>query len=84
MRVGLDMIRSAFECKLWAKNRVGETRDFRACVHRSQFHQGIYFTTRSFSKPGIEFAQDSAAVPIILVPGEEIGEIMMQKGIGLR
>lgn len=59
-----------------------EIDKFRGAIS-GKFEQGIFLTTSSFSKEASEVSIRPGAVPIILIDGERIVELMLQQGIGI-
>lgn len=83
LRLGLASMNAAFQCKRWQGN-VGRTEvdKFRGAI-QGEFEQGIFLTTSDFTKKAREASLKKGAVPIILLNGESIVDIMIQKGIGV-
>ena len=85
-KVGFTKLDVAFECKRWTKNKVGSSvvRSFRGALDRSSLY-GVLFTTSQFNKGAIKEAQQINKKPIVLIDGEGIVDIMIQKqfGVGL-
>lgn len=84
LKVGLAVLKAAFQCKRW-NGEVGskEVQAFRGAI-QGQFEQGYFFTTSTFSKPAQTESLKIGAAPVILFDGEQIGQIMIEKGIGIR
>lgn len=85
LKVGLASLNVAFQCKRWTKGNIQrpEIDRFRGAA-QGDFEQGLFFTTASFS-PGAIFASiKRGAVPIILVDGESIVDLMIQKEFGVQ
>lgn len=85
LKVGLAFLNVAFQCKRWTKGNVQrpEVDRFRGAI-QGDFEQGLFFTTTSFSEGAIEASIKRGAVPIILVDGEAIVELMIEKGFGVQ
>jgi len=83
LKIGLASMNVAFQCKRW-KGTVGrpEIDKFRGAI-QGEFEQGIFFTTSDFSQQAKETSFKKGAVPIILLNGESIIDIMIQKGLGV-
>lgn len=81
--LGLATMKAAFQCKRW-KGLVGrpEVDKFRGAI-QGEFEQGIFFTTSDFSQQARKASFKKGAVPIILLNGEKIVDIMINKGIGV-
>jgi restriction system protein len=84
LRVGLAIIRAAFQCKRW-QNSVGskEVQAFRGAI-QGQFEQGYFFTTSTFTKAAQQESIKMGAAPVILFEGEQIVGIMIDKGVGIK
>ncbi len=84
LRVGLAVVKAAFQCKRWQGPVASkEVQAFRGAI-QGQFEQGYFFTTSTFSKAAQAESVKIGAAPIILFDGEQIGQIMIEKGIGVK
>ncbi len=85
LKVGLASLNVAFQCKKWTKGKIQrpEIDKFRGAA-QGDFEQGIFFTTSSFSKGAIEISIKRGAVPIVLIDGEAIVDLMISKGFGVQ
>ena len=83
LRLGLAVMNVAFQCKRWQGN-VGrpEVDKFRGAI-QGEFEQGVFFVTSDFTPQAREASLKKGAVPIILLNGESIVDLMIQKGIGV-
>ena len=83
LRVGLATMRVAFQCKRWEGN-IGrpEIDKFRGAIS-GDFEQGIFFTTSDFTKDAMDASIKRGAVPIVLINGEMIVDIMIRTGFGV-
>jgi len=83
LRLGLAAMNAAFQCKRWQGN-VGrpEVDKFRGAI-QGEFEQGVFFVTSDFTPQAREASLKKGAVPIILLNGESIVDLMIQKGIGV-
>lgn len=83
LRLGLAMMNVAFQCKRW-KGNVGrpEVDKFRGAI-QGEFEQGVFFVTSDFTPQAREASLKKGAVPIILLNGESIVDIIIQKEIGV-
>jgi restriction system protein len=83
LRLGLATMNVAFQCKRWQGN-IGrpEVDKFRGAI-QGEFEQGVFFVTSDFTQQAKDASLKKGAVPIILLNGESIVDIMMQKGIGV-
>lgn len=83
LRVGLATMRAAFQCKRWSgKVPRPEIDAFRGAI-QGEFEQGIFFTTSTFTKPAREVSIKKGAVPIVLLDGDSIVRLMLEKGLGI-
>jgi|HubBroStandDraft_4_1064222.scaffolds.fasta_scaffold52062_2 restriction system protein len=84
LKLGLAVVRAGFQCKRW-QPQVGspEVQSFRGAI-QGQCELGYLFTTSTFSAPAQAESVRKGAVPIILFDGNQIGEIMIEKEIGVR
>jgi restriction system protein len=85
LKVGLAYLNVAFQCKRWNKNTVGrpEIDRFRGAI-QGQYEQGLLFTTGSFASGAEAASFRSGAVPIILIDGPAIVELMIEKQFGVQ
>lgn len=85
LKVGLASLNVAFQCKRWTKGNIQrpEIDRFRGAA-QGDFEQRIFFTTASFSQGAVFASIKRGAVPIILVDGESIVDLMMEKGFGVQ
>jgi restriction system protein len=83
LKVGLAYMNVAFQCKRWAGN-VGspEVQKFRGAI-QGKYEQGIFFTTSDFTPSARNISFQMGAVPIVLLNGMGIVELMMEKGLGV-
>lgn len=84
LKVGIAHIRVAFQCKRWAHANVGR-RDldaFRGAIS-GRFDMGVFFTTASFVSGARDASIRTGAVPIVLVDGAGIVDLMIEKGLGV-
>jgi len=83
LRLGLATMNVAFQCKRWHGN-VGRPMvdTFRGAI-QGEFEQGVFFATSDFTQKAREASLKKGAVPIILLNGESIVDLMIQKGIGV-
>ena len=84
LRLGLAAMNVAFQCKRW-QGDMGrlEVDNFRGRVIQGEFEQGIFFVTSDFTPRVREASLRKGAVPVILLKGESIVDLMIQKGIGV-
>jgi restriction system protein len=83
LKIGLASMNVAFQCKKWQGN-IGrpEIDKFRGAI-QGEFEQGIFFTTSDFTDGATEVSLKKGAVPIILLNGGSIVDLMIQKGFGV-
>lgn len=84
LKVGITHLNVAFQCKRWKKTSVSRTEidKFRGAI-QGMFEQGIIFTTSNFSKDALNATRRNGAVPIILIDGTTLVEIMIEKKFGV-
>lgn len=84
LRLGLATINAAFQCKRW-KGSVGRTEvdKFRGAI-QGEYEQGVFFTTSEFTGQAKEASIRKGAVPVILLNGSSIVDIMIDKELGVR
>jgi len=83
LRLGLATMNVAFQCKKWQGN-IGrpEVDKFRGAI-QGEFEQGVFFTTSDFTSTARDASLKKGAVPIILLNGESIVNLMIEKGLGV-
>lgn len=84
LKVGFTYFSIAFQCKRWKNKVVGrpEIDQFRGAI-QGQFEQGIFFTTANFSADAERSSFKAGAVPITLINGPTIVDIMIEKNFGV-
>jgi restriction system protein len=84
LKVGFAYFNVAFQCKRWKQRPVGrpEVDKLRGAI-QGQFDQGIFFTTANFSPDAQRASFKSGAVPIVLINGSTIVDIMIEHGFGV-
>lgn len=85
LKVGLAHLNVAFQCKRFNRTSIGrpEIDKFRGAI-QGQFEQGLFFTTSQFAKGVEAFSFRPGAVPIILIDGEAIIDLMIEKQFGVQ
>jgi restriction system protein len=85
LKVGLAEMNIAFQCKKWNTNSIHrpEIDKFRGAI-QGEFEQGIFFTTANFASGAKDVSFKRGAVPVILIDGEGIVELMIQKEFGVQ
>lgn len=84
LKVGITHLNVAFQCKRWKNNSVSrvEIDKFRGAI-QGEFEQGIIFTTSKFTKEALGATRKPGAVPIILIDGNALIDIMIEKKFGV-
>lgn len=84
LKVGITHLNVAFQCKRWRSNTVSriEIDKFRGAI-QGEYEQGIIFTTSSFTKDALAATRRRGAVPIILIDGNTLLDIMIEKRFGV-
>jgi restriction system protein len=84
LRVGLARMAVAFQCKRWEGNvSRPEVDKFRGAI-QGEYEQGLFFTTSDFTKGAMEASIKKGAVPVILLNGESIVDLMIDKEFGVQ
>jgi restriction system protein len=83
-RQGAVSIKSAFQAKRWSDTRVGrpEIDKLRGAI-QGDYDHGVFITTSHFAKTAIEASYKKGAITILLLDGEAITELMIDRGIGV-
>lgn len=83
MHFGLAELNTAFQCKRW-KGTVGrpDVNQFRGDI-QGRFDHGVFITTATFSPDAKSASFQSGAVPIILVDGPRLVDLLIEKGLGV-
>ncbi|TCZ74061.1 restriction endonuclease [Flaviaesturariibacter aridisoli] len=84
LKIGLASLPVAFECKRYTTKLVDRriVNQFRGDI-QGKFQQGILFTTSDFNRGAKDVSFQSGAVPIVLINGLSIVEIMIEKEFGV-
>ena len=84
LEMGVVKVRAAFQVKRWRNNvPVAEINQFRGAI-LGDFDQGIFVTTSDFSDEAKKVSSRRGVVPIVLINGDRIVSIMLEKGLGVR
>ena len=85
LKVGLAFLNVAFQSKRWTKSKIGrpEIDRFRGAI-QGQYEQGIFFTTSYFAPGAENISFKPGAVPIILIDGNAIVDMMLEKSFGVQ
>ena len=82
--MGVVKIKAAFQVKRWRQNVPrSEIDQFRGAI-QGKFDQGIFVTTSDFVDEAKKVSSVSGAVPIVLINGDKVLDIMLEKGLGVR
>lgn len=80
LKVGLAHLNVAFQCKRWNNRRIQRQEiDMFRGAGQGSYEQGIFFTTSSFTKTAIGASIKKGAMPVVLVDGKAIVELMIEK-----
>jgi restriction system protein len=84
LKVGLAHLSVSFQCKRYTKQTIQrpEIDKFRG-ASQGDFEQGIFFTTTQFSSGSIKASIKKGAIPIVLVDGSSIVEMMIDRRFGM-
>jgi restriction system protein len=83
-RQGAVSIKSAFQAKRWADAPVRrpEIDKLRGAI-QGDYDHGVFITTSRFTKDATEASYKKGAITILLLDGEAIAELMIERGIGV-
>ena len=84
LEMGVVKVKAAFQVKRWQQNVSRPNIDqFRGAI-QGKFDQGIFITTSDFSDEAKKISSVPGAVPIVLINGDRIVDIMLEKRLGVR
>lgn len=84
LEMGVVKIKAAFQVKRWHQNVPRPDVDqFRGAI-QGKFDQGIFITTSDFSDEAKHVSSVPGAVPIVLINGDKVVDIMFEKRLGVR
>lgn len=84
LEMGVVKVKAAFQVKRWRNNvPPAEINQVRGAI-QGEFDQGIFITTSDFSDEAKKVSSKRGAVPIVLINGDRIVNIMLEKGLGVR
>ncbi len=84
LEMGVVKVRAAFQVKRWRNNvPPAEINQFRGAI-QGEYDQGIFITTSDFSDEAKRVSSRRGVVPIVLINGDRILNIMLEKGLGVR
>jgi restriction system protein len=82
--MGVVKVKAAFQVKRWRNNvPPAEVHQLRGAT-QGKYDQGIFITTSDFSDEAKKLSSVPGAVPIVLINGNKIVDIMLEKGLGVR
>jgi restriction system protein len=84
LEMGVVKVKAAFQVKRWRNNvPPAEVNQLRGAI-QGKFDQGIFITTSDFSDEAKKISSVPGAVPIVLINGDRVVDIMLDKGLGVR
>lgn len=84
LEMGVVKVKAAFQVKRWQqKVPRSEIDQFRGAI-QGKFDQGIFITTSDFPDEAKQVSNVPGAVPIVLINGDRVVDIMLEKGLGVR
>ena len=84
LEMGVVKVKAAFQVKRWRHNvPPAEINQFRGAI-LGEFDQGSFITTSDFSDEAKRVSSRRGVVPIVLINGDRILNIMLEKGLGVR
>ncbi|WP_182952650.1 restriction endonuclease [Pedobacter gandavensis] len=80
LKIGLAFMKVAFECKRYTNTTIGRPKisQFRGDI-QGKYQQGILFTTSRFSSDAKSASFHNVAVPIVLIDGSAIVNLMIER-----
>jgi len=82
--MGVVRVRAAFQVKRWRQNvSRPEIQQFRGAI-QGAYDYGIFITTSDFSDEAKRISSVPGAVPVHLIDGAKVLDIMLEKGLGVR
>jgi restriction system protein len=83
-RQGAVSIKSAFQAKRWTEAPVGrpEIDRLRGAL-QGEYDHGVFITTSRFTKDATEASYKKGAISILLLDGDAVVELMIDRGIGV-
>lgn len=77
-------IKSAFQAKRWndAPVRRPEIDQLRGAI-QGDYDHGVFITTSHFTRDATEASYKKGAITILLLDGEAIAELMLERSIGV-
>jgi restriction system protein len=82
--LGVVRVKGAFQFKRWQQNVPRPVIDqFRGAI-TGLYDQGIFITTSDFTEDAKQVSSRLGTVPIVIINGDKIIDIMLEKGLGVR
>jgi restriction system protein len=77
-------IKSAFQAKRWIENAVRrpDIDKLRGAI-QGEYDHGVFITTSRFTKEAAEASYKKGAITILLLDGDALAELMIERGIGV-
>ena len=85
LKIGFGHMGVAFQCKRYSSKKIStkEIQAFRGAI-QGKYDQGLFFTTSAYSKECERLMFQAGAVPIIMIDGNGIVDIMIEKEFGVQ
>lgn len=84
LKLGVVRVKGAFQFKRWQHNVPRPEIDkFRGAI-QGYYDQGIFITTSDFTEEAKQVSTRPGGVPIMMISGEGIVDVMLEKGLGVR
>ena len=85
LKVGLAYMNVAFQCKRWTAKSIGRVKvdEFRGTI-QGEYEQGVFFSTSTFSASARDVSIKKGAVPVVLIDGDGIVDLMIEKEFGVQ
>ena len=81
---GVVAIKSAFQAKRWTDAPVSRPDiDRLRGVLQGEFDHGVFITTSRFTKDATEASYKKGAISILLLDGDAVVEVMLERGLGV-
>ena len=81
---GLINVKAAFQVKRWSSNVPRKDISQLRGDIQGECELGVFITTSDYTAEAKKAAKKPGAVPILLLNGDEIVDIMLEKGLGVR
>jgi restriction endonuclease Mrr len=83
LKLGIVSAKAAFQCKRWAKSIGRPDIDAFRGATQGNYDHAIFITTSRFTEEAAQAATRTGCIPIILLDGEAMVELMIEKGLGV-